>query len=227
VKNNKLMLGALFLLLASLAAHADSLTIGTPADAYDLPPKTKPSPNLGGTLVNFDSLADSTSPVSTLTTQGVTFSSPDGLEVEPYSTQSGPNYLVDTSAAGSADLTIKLSAGTDGIGVGIADSDENASGVPVTIFLQALNASGTPFGTLFSVTIPETGNNPGNGYFIIGDASSDLYGLVITQPVSNASLYSGLAIDDVQTAPEPSSILLLATGLVMFGSLGLIRRKRA
>jgi hypothetical protein len=226
MKNNAIF-GALCLLLVSLAARADTLTIGTPADAYDLPAKTKPSPILGGTLINFDSLADSSSPVSSLTTQGVTFSSPDGLEVEPYSTQSGANYLADTSADGSADLTIKLGSGTDGIGVGIADSDENASGVPVTIFLQALNASGTAFGTLFSVTIPETGNNPGNGYYVIGDTASDIYGLVITQPVGNANLYSGLAIDDVQTAPEPSSILLLATGLVMLGSFGLKKLKQA
>ncbi len=56
------------------------------------------------------------------------------------------------------------------------------------------------------------------------DTSSDIYGLQITQTVGNPN-YSGLAIDDLQTVPEPSSSLLLTAGLAIFGYFRL--RKRA
>jgi hypothetical protein len=225
MKMNALLCG-LCVLLTSMAAHADTLTTGTPSDSYDSPAHLTPSPMLGGQIVNFDSLT-AFATYSTYRSGEISVSSPDGLEVLPYSTQSGPNELFDTSAAGSANLSIKLGEGVGGIGVGIADSDENALDVPVTIDLQALNSSGVAFGSLFAVTLTETGSNPGNGYFVITDATSDIHGLAITQPVSNAALYSGLAIDDVQITPEPSSFMLLATGLMAAGSFGLMKLKRA
>jgi hypothetical protein len=223
---NRAIFGAFCLLLIPMVAQANPVLItGTPGDASTLP-QTPASPNLGGVLINFDNLtACTTYPTCatfpTYTSQGVTISSPDGLAVIPYSTQSGPNELWDASADGSADLDITTLDGTHAIGVGIADSDEDALGDPVTIYLQALNASGVGFGSLFSVTIPENTNNPGNGYYVIEDSSPDIYGLAITQPVGNAALYSGLAIDDVQVAPEPSSFLLLATGLAGLSLFGL------
>jgi hypothetical protein len=190
-------------LLTAVVAHADILTIGTPGDAYLATP-TGPSPTLGN-LINFDTTtACTSSPCSSLTVKNATFSSPDGLLVIPYSTQSYPNELFDDSSNGSANLTIKLSGGVEGIGVGIADSD------PVTIYLQALNSSGVAFGTDFSVTIPENTDNPGNGYYVVSDTTADIFGLQITESVGNPN-YSGLAIDDVQTTPEPSSYLLLGS----------------
>lgn len=205
------------LLLACTLAQADPVLIeGTPADSY-LSTPTSASPNLGGVKINFDSLTPFAT-FSTYSSQGVTISSPDGLEVLPFSTQSAPNELFDTSAAGSANISINYTVGVTAVGVGIADSD------PVTIFLQALNASGTGFGSLFSVTIPETGANPGNSYFVIQDTTPDIHGLQITQPVGNAN-FSGLAIDDVEVTPEPSTFVMLAAGVAILGSLRL--RKRA
>jgi hypothetical protein len=205
------------LLLTSTLAQADPvLIVGTPADSYLATP-TSASPNLGAVEINFDSLTPFTT-YSTYTSQDVSISSPDGLEVLPFSTESAPNELFDTSAAGSANITIDDTLGVTAIGVGIADSD------PVTIFLQALNADGTAFGSLFSVTIPETGTNSGNAYFVIEDTTSDIYGLQITQPVGNAASFSGLAIDDVQVAPEPSSFVLLAGGIAILGALRLRKR---
>jgi len=185
------------------------LITGTPADAYTLP-NTGASPNLHGILVNFDNLTPFAT-YSTYTSGGVSISSPDGLMVLPYSSQSAPNELFDDSAAGSANLTIGLTQGATAIGVGIADSDA------VTITLQALNSGGTAFGPAFNLTIPETGANPGNGYYVVEDTTADIYGLRITQPLSNAN-YSGLAIDDVQVAPEPSTLMLLAAGAAVFGA---------
>jgi hypothetical protein len=195
------------LLLISTLAQADPVLIeGTPADSY-LSTPTSAAPNLGGININFDSLTPFAT-YSTYASQDVTISSPDGLEVLPFSTQSGPNELFDTSTAGSANISIGFTSGESAIGVGIADSDIQSNGQPVSIFLQALNAGGTGFGSLFSITLPETGANPGNAYFVIQDSTAEIHGLQITQPVGNAN-YSGLAIDDVQVVPEPSSILLL------------------
>ncbi len=205
-------------LLAGLSAYAGPVLItGTPADA-NLATPTGSSPNLGD-LITFDSISTCTStPCTTLTSLNATFSSPDGLLVIPYSTQSYPNELFDNSATGTADLTIQLMFGVDAIGVGIADSD------PVTIMLQALNSSGTPFGPVFNVTIPENTVNPGNGYFVVSDTIPDIYGLIITQSTGSVN-YSGLAIDNVQSTPEPSSGLLLASGAVLLAVFRL--RKRA
>jgi hypothetical protein len=219
------------LLLTALAAHASPvLVVGTPANAYNSPP-TGVSPALAN-IINFDNL---TTPLScyeslvgcptfnpsTYAAEGVTISSPDGLLVYPFSTQSAPNELFDDSSDGTADITISLANGVNAIGVGIADSD------PVTIYLQALGAGGVDLGSPFAETISETSNNPGNGYFLLEDTSPDIYGLVLTQPVGSAN-YSGLAIDDLQTSPvpEPSSYLLLVTGLALFGYFRL-RQKRA
>jgi len=144
--------------------------------------------------------------------------------VYPYSTESGPNELFDNSVDGSADIDIDYAPGATAIGVGIADSDITAGGSPVTIYLQALNSSGAGFGTLFSVTLPETDPNPGNGYFVIEDTTPDIYGVQITQPVGNSALYSGLAIDDVQVAPEPSSFVLLTAAAALFGAFRMRQR---
>jgi hypothetical protein len=224
----KLLVYCSCLLLASTIARADTLYSGTPANAYSLP-TTSVSPNLGGVLINFDSLTAFTSlNPAAFASQGVaSISSPDGLIVYPYSSQSAPNELFDNSTDGSANISIDLSRGAFAIGIGIADSDITNAGAPVTIYLQALNSSDVGFGSMFSVTLPETGSNPGNGYFIIEDTSNDLYGLQILQPVGNAASYSGLAIDDLQyAAPEPSSFLLLATGLAILGSFILIKRSK-
>lgn len=58
---------------------------------------------------------------------------------------------------------------------------------PVTITLQALNSAHTALGCAFTITIPENTLNPGNGYYVIEDTTADIYGLQITQSVSNAN----------------------------------------
>lgn len=212
-------------ILAVVSANAAPvLGTGTPANSYNSPP-TGVSPSFG-TLYNFDSLTPlSAFSPATYAAQGVTISSPDGLIVYPYSTQSGPNELFDNSAAGTANISINT-FGSKEIGIGIADSDITAAGAPVTVYLQALNASGVGFGTLFAVTLPTGGSNPGNAYFTLSDTSYDIYGLQITQPVGNASLYSGLAIDDLQIAPtpEPATFALLGISTLIAGAVGLRKR---
>jgi hypothetical protein len=54
---------------------------------------------LGGILINFDSLTPFAT-YSTYTSSGVSISSPDGLEVLPYSTEDGPNENVRRQRSG-------------------------------------------------------------------------------------------------------------------------------
>jgi hypothetical protein len=223
------------MLMMPLFAEASPMWFtGTPSNAYTLPPTTKPTPNLGGPLINFDGLPSCFSfpPSGCTNYSGTTFSgdvtitSPDGLYAIYGSSQSSPNMMYDNSDDGSADITISLNQGASAVGVGIADSDIQANGNPVVIYLQALNSLGVGFGPVDDVTLPETGSNPGNGYFYVEDATNDIYGISISQPVGDTGVYFGLAIDDVQASPEPSTLMLLiGGGLAMIGSTRL--RKKA
>ncbi len=205
------------LLASGMLVQATTLITGTPRNGASAS-STSPTPSFG-TLYNFDSLTpNSTFAPATYAAQGVNISSPDGLVVLPFSTQSGPNELFDNSANGTADITIKVSTATDEIGIGIADAD----GVPIT--LQALTLTGADLGSAFTVNIPSNTVNPFNGYYVITDTSNDIGGLQILQSTGNVN-FSGLAIDDLQVAPEPASFALGVAGVVVFGALR--RRRRA
>jgi hypothetical protein len=155
--------------------------------------------------------------------------------VEPYSTQSNPNFLFDNGAGGDGDgtanITIGVTAGVVAIGVGIADSDTiggqpEPTDPPVNIQLQPLGSGGSDLGPAFTVTIPENTVNAGNGYFVVEDTTPGLFGLQIIQnSFSSETLNSGLAIADVQVSPEPSTFLLLIGGVAIIGSYRL--RKKA
>lgn len=209
-----LFASSFFSLAAAVALHAaPTLTIGTPGNSNLATPSL---PTSVGAMLNFDALTPGTSfNPDTYSSMGVSISSPDGLTVQPYSDMSAPNYLVDNGANGTADISIKTTTAWQHIGVGIADSDL------VSIQIQALNAQGNPFGSVFQVM---TDPDSGNGYFIINDTSSDLFGIRILQKTANPD-FSGLAIDDVQFAPEPTSVAMLACGGLLLAGLGL--RKRA
>lgn len=225
MKIRPLFLFSLLALTPLIANAGPVLVVGTPGDDLLATP-TGPSPIVGG-LFTFASLTPfSTFSPTTYASEGLTISSPDGLLVLPYSTQSNPNYLYDDSADGTADITIALTGGTRAVGVGIADSDD-----PIDIQIQALGAGGVDLGSAFDVTEDlynsEFTENPGNAYFAVEDTTNDIYGLVITQSVGSED-NSGLAIADVQVAPEPSSILLLMAGAALLGLPGFFRlRKRA
>jgi hypothetical protein len=221
VKVKSLLLSSV--ILAAVSANAaPTLVTGAPGNSVLATP-SGPTPALGGTFINFDSLTPGTSVSPTaFSTQGVTsISSPGGLTAIPFSTQSSPNELFDGSPNGAANITIDLATGASSIGIGIADSD------PFAVTLQALGANGAALGSPFTVTIPATGVNSGNGYFAIEDTSNDIFGLEILQSNQNVN-NSGLAIDDLQfasTAPEPTTYALFGAGAVLLALLG--KRKRA
>jgi hypothetical protein len=203
-----------------LATAGPMIVVGAPGNSQ-LSTPTGPSLKIG-TLINFDGLSPfSTFTPGTFATQGInSISSPDGLTVEPFSTQSDPNELFDESADGSANITIMLAGGVDAIGIGIADSD------PVSVTFQPLGLGGANLGPAFTEDLATTESliNSGNGYYAIEDTTADIYGLTITQSSGNAALFSGLAIDDLQVAPEPSTFLLLIAGA---GTLLAAWRKQA
>jgi len=246
MEKNQLRFQPLFyaslLLLSPILVQAAGVTLvtGTPGDGVTSP-ATSPSPNLGGLLLNFSNLTTNANcqgdiltsclafNPATYASQGVTISSPDGLVVYPFSVQSGPNELFDNSADGSANITIALSQGVTGIGLGIADSDDynlvhgNNLFTPVNITIQALGLGGVALGPAFTVNTPEVNpDTAGNGYWVVEDTSPQIYGLEISAPPTDEG---GLAIADVQIAPEPSTLLLLIGGFALIGSYQL--RKRA
>jgi len=204
-------------LAVSAAKSAPVLLIGTPGNSYAATP-TGPLPNLG-ILANFDNLTAFSS-LTSYSSPSLAVTSPDGFSVLPYSTQSGPNELFDSSPNGTANIAIKLPGGVSGIGVGIADGD------PVSITLQALNSAGAGFGPVFSINLATTQdpNNVGNGYYALFDTTSDIFGLQILQTAGSPN-YSGLAIDDVQATPEPVTSVLFFGGCLLIAVSRL--RKRA
>jgi len=218
----KLLLFSSIVLAAVSASASPTLGTGTPGNSVLASP-TGPTPNLGGTFINFDDLIPGAAVNSTqYAAQGASsISSPGGLTAIPFSTQSSPNELFDGSPNGTANITIQLASGVSSIGIGITDSD------PFSITLQALTATGTAFGSPFTVTIPGSGVNSGNGYYSISDTSNDIFGLQVLQNSGSVN-NSGLAIDDLQfaaSAPEPSTYALVGAGAVL---LALVRkRKRA
>lgn len=214
---NFLFTSAILIATASLS-QADTIIVGTAGNST-LSTPTKPSPSVGS-IISFSSLADG-GVLSSVTTGGLTVSSPDGVQVIPYSTMyNTPNEIFDASSTGTANLTLKLSGGVNEVGVGVADDDGT------TITIEALNASGGLLGTAFTENLANTADVNGNSYFAIADTSYDIYGLKILETVGNVN-YSGLAIGDVEVAPtpEPAAFLLLGTGLALFG--GLRFRKKA
>ncbi len=126
--SRKTLFGVPLMLTMPLIAQASPIwSTGTPANAYMATP-TPASPNFGGTLINFDSLPTSCgfppsgcTNYSGTTFSGVTITSPDALNVIPYSSQSAPNELFDDSAGGSANITITTASGESAFGVGIAE----------------------------------------------------------------------------------------------------------
>jgi len=174
-------------------------------------------------LFNFDDLTpNSTFSPAQYSAQEISIASPEGLEVAPFSTQSSLNELFDKSADGSANITIGTPA-TSQLGIGIADSD----GVPIK--LQPLNATGASLGSPFSVTLADTGTNPGKSYFVVSGTTNEFYGLQILQRTGSAN-DSGLAIDDLQVSvtatPEPASLVLLSAGAFLAGVARLRKRRQ-
>lgn len=223
---------------AALFSGTISLVTGTPGDNTSATP-TGPSPNLGEILLNFSNLTPFTTSDS-FTEDGVTIASTDGLTVYPYSTQNPanpPNELYDDGANGSddgsADLTISTDFATSFIGVGITDSDTDPPftsvppAQPIVIELQPLGAGGTDLGSPFYVQIPPDALGNSDGYFVVEDTTPGLYGLQITQPIGDPGVFGGLAITDVQVAPEPASFPLMAGAIAAMLGLAWRRRKQA
>jgi PEP-CTERM motif len=224
LKFSFLMGGSLSILaLLSGVVRATTLTTGTPANSLLATP-TPADPQFDVTI-NFDELTPNTALTpNQYTAWGVTnISSPDGLQVIPFSTQTSPNEVYDPSLDGSANITINFASGQSQVAIGVADAD------PVTVFLQALDMNGNKLGSAFGVTLDSGSVNPFNGYFVVSDTSPDIFGLQITQPTGNAN-FSGLAIDDLQLAPaaqltpEPATVALFGLGAVLVGLSRLRKR---
>ena len=216
------------LLMTSLAVQAAPiLVVGTPGD-LTLSTPTGPTPRLT-ILANFDSLTPDTGAAfnpSTYSSVGLTISSSNGgltvISGSSQSSKNSPNELWDDTidnapGDGSANILIQYAPGTAALGFGIADFD------PVLITIQPLAQDGSNLGSAFTIN-PQNNlipSEPGNGYYVVEDSSADIFGVLITQ--AGGANNSGLAIDDVAVAPEPSTLMLFATGIAILGFLRLRR----
>ena len=158
--------------------------------------------------------------------QGVTISSPDGLLIYPFSTQTaGGIELYDEGTSGNfdgtANITIGLAGGVEDLGVGISDGDN-----PVNVTITALGAGNINLGSLnvsTTVVAAESASNYANTYFVVEDTTPGIFGVQITQTIGGGS---GLALAEVEVSPEPSTLLLfIGGGLAMLGCTRL--RKKA
>jgi hypothetical protein len=246
--NIKSLLYFPLILMMPLLAGAGTVEIvqGTAGDANTLP-VTPPSPGFSG-VINFANLSSQiTDPAdcygsgmdcptfnsSQYASQGVAISSPDGLLIYPFSTQTaGEIELFDPGATnsstcvstsscdGTANITISLAGGVNNLAVGISEFDN-----PLSLTIEALGAGMTDLGSMnvsAAVVAAESATNTGNTYFVAEDTTPGIFGLKITQ--TTATDGSGLAIAEVEASPEPSTFLLLiGGGLAMIGATRLRR----
>lgn len=221
------LLAGIALLTCASAALPDTVFVtGTPA--FNNTGRTP----LIGTLVNFDdpTLVAAAAggsyalPSDYYASIGIaSISDPSGVFVEPYSTQSAPNFLTNGNASvnGEANITISFASSVNAVGVGVADAD----GAPIT--LELWGAGNTLLSTQ-TVSLPTNTVNAYNGYFAFIDSTSDIYGLSVIQNTDlSASSPSGLAIDDIQFAPEPATTGVAVLGFVLLGAASLRKRNKA
>jgi hypothetical protein len=223
---NLLALGGFVFLCSSISQATPAFVAGTPNFSNN----NALSPVFGH-VTNFDDAATVTNvinsganfalPANYYASAGVaSISDPSGLFVQPFSTQSGPNFLTNGNASinGEANITIRLANPVNAIGIGLADAD----GVPIT--LNLLGASGIL--ATQTVMLPANTQNPFNAYYAFFDSSNDIFGLSIIQSTDLSGKFpSGLAIDDLQEGPEPASIALLTSGGLLLG-FSLLRKRR-
>ena len=171
-----------------------------------------------GTYINFDKLTPfSTVAANAFAGQGVqsitSNTANDALIAYPVSSESAPNLLeTATAVAGgiTGGITITFSNPVNIVGIGVQESD----GLPDTLAVQG--ASGNVLAS-FSETVPLSSASPYVAYYVISDTTADIKSLVISSAAGN------FGIDDLQFAPEPLNVTLVAGGLLL---LGLFRARK-
>lgn len=206
------------LAISAFFCQATTLITGSPNDNNYAGDNLSPR---FGTYIDFDNLT----PFSQVATnayvaEGVqSISSKSGsnpLLAVPYSSQSAPNYLTTASGMNggpTGGITITLSNLVNIIGIGVLESDGYSD------TLEALGATGNILGS-YTVTVPSTGNTPFNAYYVITDTSTDIKSLVISSASGN------FGIDDLQFAPEPLNMGLIAVGGILLLGLARLRKVR-
>ncbi len=200
------------LIVSACFCQGATLTVGSP----NFNPLTGVtlSPTFGASI-NFDNLpAFGTVAANAYAAKGVqsitSNTANDPLIAYPFSLQSAPNELTTSSgeAGGiTGGITITFSSPVNIVGIGVRESD----GQPDT--LTVLGASGNVLAT-FTETVPGSSPTPFNAYYIINDTTNDIRSLAISSATGN------FGVDDLQFAPEPLNLLLVAGGLLF---LGLVR----
>jgi len=210
---NKTSLLCAALAISACIGHAATITVALPNDnnyaGHSLSPRF-------GTYINFDNLTPfsqvATNAYASVGVQSISSTSAGNpLFAYPYSSQTAPNYI-STASSVTGGITITLNNLVNIIGIGVLESD----GLPDT--LQVLGASGNVLGS-FTETVPMNGNTPFNAYYVLQDTNQDIKSLVISSAAGN------FGVDDLQFAPEPLNLTLIAGGLVFLGLAGMRKSK--
>ncbi len=197
------------LIISACFCQGATLTLGSP----NFNPLTGVtlSPRFG-TYINFDNLLPfSTVGANAYAARGVqsitSNTANDPLIANPLSPQSAPNLLETASAvAGGATggITFTFNRLVNIVGIGVNETD----GLPDTLTL--LGASGNVLAS-FTQTVAASSPTQFNAYYVITDTTEDIRSLVISSAAGN------FGVDDLQFAPEPLNLTLVAGGLLLLG----------